>query len=94
MKKVKKFIPVNVPKIYKAEKINVNKCLKTNWISSEGKFVKDRKLTIRERVEPKNNTAVMFKGNIFHTSSNPIHSDWRIVLNANFTVMPRAELGK
>ena len=60
----------------------------------EGKFVKDRKLTIRERVEPKNNTAVMFKGNIFHTSSNPIHSDWRIVLNANFTVMPRAELGK
>mgnify|MGYP001440443829 CR=1 FL=1 len=41
MKKVKKFIPVNVPKIYKAEKINVNKCLKTNWISSEGKFVKE-----------------------------------------------------
>ena len=32
----------------------------------EGKFVKDRKLTIRERVEPKNNTAVMFKGNISH----------------------------
>ena len=33
------FIPVNVPKIYKQEKLNVKKCLDTSWISSEGKFV-------------------------------------------------------
>ena len=52
----------------------------------DGSFIKDKELTIRDRVEPKNNTAVMFRGNLFHTSSNPIHSDWRIVLNANFTV--------
>ncbi len=39
--KNKNFIPVNVPKLYNLEKKNVLKCLKTNWISSEGKFVKD-----------------------------------------------------
>ena len=41
MKNKLKFIPVNVPKLYKQEKTNVIKCIKTNWISSEGKFVKD-----------------------------------------------------
>ncbi len=34
------FIPVNTPKIYRDEKKNVNKCLNTGWISSEGNFVK------------------------------------------------------
>lgn len=37
---VKKFIPVNVPKIFTNEKKYINDCLKTNWISSEGKYVK------------------------------------------------------
>ena len=40
MKKLKKIIPVNIPKISIYEKKFVNACLKTNWISSEGKFVK------------------------------------------------------
>jgi len=35
-----KFIPVNIPKLYKEEKKNISDCIKTNWISSEGKFVK------------------------------------------------------
>ena len=35
-----KFIPVNVPKIFKQDKINVKNCLDTNWISSEGPYVK------------------------------------------------------
>ena len=34
------FIPVNVPKIFSQEKINVKKCLDTGWISSEGSYVK------------------------------------------------------
>ena len=34
-----KFIPVNVPKIFKEEKRFVKKCLDTGWISSEGFFV-------------------------------------------------------
>ena len=40
MNKLKKIIPVNIPKISIYEKKFVNDCLKTNWISSEGKFVK------------------------------------------------------
>jgi len=36
----KEIIPVNIPKISIYEKKFVNECLKTNWISSEGKFVK------------------------------------------------------
>ena len=35
-----KFIPVNIPKIFNQEKINVKKCLDTGWISSEGEYVK------------------------------------------------------
>ena len=35
-----KFIPVNTPKIFKEDKINVNTCLNTGWVSSEGSFVK------------------------------------------------------
>ena len=35
-----KFIPVNIPKIFKEDKIYINKALKDNWISSEGPFVK------------------------------------------------------
>ena len=38
--KNKKFIPVNTPKLFDYEKKNIQTCLKTNWISSEGKFVK------------------------------------------------------
>ena len=36
-----KFIPVNVPKIFKQDKINVKDCLDKNWISSEGSYVKN-----------------------------------------------------
>ena len=35
-----KFIPVNTPKIFKEDKINVNTFLNTGWVSSEGSFVK------------------------------------------------------
>ena len=37
---MKNFIPVNVPKIFSNEKKFVNHALNTNWISSEGSFVK------------------------------------------------------
>ena len=36
-----KFIPVNVPKIFFEDKINVKDCLNSGWISSEGSYVKD-----------------------------------------------------
>ena len=34
------YIPVNIPKIFIQDKINVKKCLDTAWISSEGPYVK------------------------------------------------------
>ena len=40
LKSKNKFIPVNLPKIFKQEKIYVKKCLDTGWISSEGEYVK------------------------------------------------------
>ena len=39
LKKIK-FIPVNIPKIFQQDKINVKKSLDSGWISSEGSFVK------------------------------------------------------
>ena len=41
------------------------------------------KLTIKQRIEPKKNRAVLFRGNYFHTSSNPMNNETRIVLNVN-----------
>ncbi len=35
-----KFIPVNVPKLFNEEKINIKNCINTGWISSEGMYVK------------------------------------------------------
>ena len=35
-----KFIPVNTPKLHVLEKKYVKECISTNWVSSEGKFVK------------------------------------------------------
>ena len=35
------FIPVNIPKIFTEEKLNLKKCINTGWISSEGNFVKE-----------------------------------------------------
>ena len=41
MKKNIRFVPVNIPRLYSDERKNINECLKTNWISSEGKFVRE-----------------------------------------------------
>ena len=40
LKSKNKFIPVNVPKIFREDKIYVKKCLDKGWISSEGSYVK------------------------------------------------------
>ena len=45
-----------------------------------------KELTIRERIKPQENSAIMFKCDIWHTSSLPIKSPYRVVLNANITV--------
>ena len=40
LKSKNNFIPVNLPKIFKEDKKNINKTIRDNWISSEGPFVK------------------------------------------------------
>ena len=37
---MKKFIPVNLPKVFTRDRKFVNQALKTSWVSSEGPFVK------------------------------------------------------
>jgi hypothetical protein len=44
------------------------------------------KLTIRKRIMPKANTGILFRDNIFHASSNPIHDKRRMNLNFNLLV--------
>ena len=39
------------------------------------------KLTVKERVSPKKNRAVLFEANRYHASSNPVVSQARFVLN-------------
>ena len=52
-----------------------------------GKNLKKRpdKLTIKERITPKKNRAVLFRGDYFHTSTNPTKYEKRIILNVNLT---------
>ena len=56
-----------------------------NETSDEEKKKKPEKLTINERIPPKKNRAVLFRGNYFHTSTNPIDNEKRIVLNVNLS---------
>ena len=44
------------------------------------------KLTLRKRIIPKANVGVLFRDNIFHTSSNPVKSRRRMNLNFNLLV--------
>lgn len=58
MKKLSKFIPVNRPLIGKEELLNVKKCLKTGWISSSGKYIKEFELSFANYVNRKYAVAV------------------------------------
>lgn len=44
------------------------------------------KLTLRKRITPKANTGILFRDNIYHASSNPIHHRRRMNLNFNLLV--------
>jgi len=51
------------------------------------KLKKPEKLTIHKRITPKANSCVLFKGNRFHASSNPIKSEMRIIINCNISLL-------
>ena len=38
-------------------------------------------LTIKQRITPEANSVLIFDGDVYHASSNPIKSDKRIVIN-------------
>jgi len=40
--------------------------------------------TVKERVPPKENRALIFDGFQYHTASNPLHHDTRVILNINY----------
>ena len=55
---MKRFIPVNKPKIFSNDKTFVNQALKTNWISSEGPFVKKFEINFSKYNKKKYGVAV------------------------------------
>ena len=55
------------------------------------KLKKPEKLTIHKRITPKANSCIMFRGNRFHASANPIKSEMRIILNCNFSLLEKDE---
>tara|TARA_Y100001949_G_C15890618_1_gene287972 strand:- start:40 stop:678 length:639 start_codon:yes stop_codon:yes gene_type:complete len=55
-----------------------------NEMFDSGKF--PDKLTIRKKVKHKSNTGVLFRGSIFHSSSNPVNEKKRININFNFKI--------
>ena len=54
----RKFIPVNTPLLSGNEKKYLNECLDTNWISSEGPFVKKFEKAVASKVNRKHGIAV------------------------------------
>tara|TARA_B100001123_G_scaffold431337_1_gene552651 strand:+ start:3083 stop:4243 length:1161 start_codon:yes stop_codon:yes gene_type:complete len=52
------FIPVNTPKIFKQDKINVKDCLNKGWISSEGNYVKKFEKDFAKYINKKYGVAV------------------------------------
>ena len=56
------------------------------WIFNE-KFngpEEPTKFTVGEKVDPKENRMILLDGLQYHTASNPINSDRRVILNVNY----------
>ena len=55
-----------------------------NEMLMEGDVPKDMELTEKQRIEPKPNRLVVFKGNYVHTGMCPTTTANRILVNSNF----------
>ena len=55
---INQFIPVNIPLIGEEEKILLNNCLDTGWISSEGSYVKEFEVSLAAKFNRKYGIAV------------------------------------
>jgi len=49
----------------------------------ENTFLDPKEFTVEKRIEPKANRLVLFDGLQYHTASNPIKSNRRVILNLN-----------
>ena len=49
----------------------------------------DSKLTVKERILPRENRIVFFNGHYIHTGNSPVNFKRRILLNTNFSSGPR-----
>ena len=49
----------------------------------------DSKLTVKERILPRENRIVFFNGHYIHTGNSPVNFKRRILLNTNFGSGPR-----
>lgn len=47
-------------------------------------FPEPTKFTVKQRIQPKANRLILFNGLQYHTASNPINTDTRIIININF----------
>lgn len=48
----------------------------------EGEYLKT--FTVKERISPKENRALVFDGLQYHTASNPLYHDTRVIININY----------
>ena len=56
------------------------------------KTKKPERLTIHKQITPKANSCVMFRGDRFHASANPMKSEMRIILNCNFSLLENKDV--
>ncbi len=66
----------------------VNESDGDTWIFDQifEQFPEPERFTVRKRISPKANRLVLFDGLQYHTASNPINTDARIIININFLI--------
>ncbi len=66
----------------------VNESDGDTWMFDQNfdQYPEPTKFTVQERISPKANRLVLFNGLQYHTASNPINTDARIIININFLI--------
>lgn len=54
------------------------------WLFNEKRGDEFDKFTVKNRIQPKQGSCILFDGKYFHSASNPINSNKRIAINFNF----------
>ena len=64
----------------------VNESDGDTWMFNEEfkQFPEPDVFTVKQRISPKPNRLIIFDGLCYHTASNPINSDSRVIININY----------